>query len=67
MTSKGRDAELVGGIEVTETLAYFYFVTDGGSRLVEVEVELRMDERRFSRVVTGEVVGSSAVAQLLAS
>lgn len=67
LQAKGEDAELLGEVSISSSLSYFYFLLDGGSRLVELEVELRMDERRISRVVTAEVCGAEEVAQLLAS
>lgn len=67
LQAKGEDAELLGEVPVTSALSYFYFLLDDGTRLVELEVELRMDERRISRIVTAEVRGADEVAQLLAS
>jgi len=54
-------------VPVADGLSYFYFLLDHGTRIIELEVELRLDERRISRVVTGEVRDADRVAHLLAS
>lgn len=66
MSCKGLDVDLVQCIEVDDTLAYFYYRTSDGTELYELEVELRTDERRFSRIITSVVRGAGPVAQAVA-
>lgn len=69
--SKKLDVDLVACVEISDTLVYFYYRTFDKSTLFELEVELRTDERRFSRVITAVVRGRrevvATVAQLTSS
>lgn len=66
MRTKGHgELEPLGLIEVDDQCWYFYFLLPGGETLVELEVILEPQHRRFVRRVTAMVTDPAEMRDLL--